>query len=106
MIFGTYAYAVDAKLRNPLGDANSDVFTILNKGFTILVQVVVVFATLAIIYAGFLYVTAGGDEAKIKKAHSVFMLTVVGTLVLLGARVIASVLSNTIGEITGGKLGG
>jgi len=103
-ILGAYVYAAGAgveKLKNPLGQGNEDVFKLLDKAFTVFVQVAIVFATLAIIYAGFKYVTAGGDQAKIGEAHKIFTWTVVGTLVILGARVISSVLSNTLGEVTG-----
>ena len=105
---GTYAFAaVDpgvGHLTNPLGQGSENLFQLLDKAFTVFVQVAVVFATLAIIYAGFKYVTAGGDQKAIGEAHNIFKWTVVGTLVILGARVIASVLSNTLGEVTGSTI--
>ncbi len=53
------------------------------------------------IYAGFLYVTAGGEPGKIEKAHKTFINTAIGTAILLGASLIVTVLQNTINNIRG-----
>jgi len=58
-----------------------------------------VLCVLAFIYAGFIYVTAGGDTAKIKTAHNALLYASVGTAVLLGAWVIASAIRNTINQV-------
>lgn len=58
-----------------------------------------VLAVLAFIYAGFLYVSAQGDEKKIQTAHRALLYTAIGTAVLLGAWVIANVIENTINQL-------
>jgi len=58
-----------------------------------------IIAVLFIIYSGFLFVTAQGNEIKLAKAKEVFLWTVVGTAVLLGASVIATIISGTIDSI-------
>lgn len=52
-----------------------------------------------LIYAGFLFVTAGGNEAQLKRARSNFLWVVVGTAILLGAWVIAKVIENTVKQL-------
>ena len=47
----------------------------------ILLYVAVFIAIIMILYAGFLYLTAGGSTEKTKKAHKVIMATFVGMLI-------------------------
>jgi hypothetical protein len=58
-----------------------------------------VLAILAFIFSGFLYVTAQGNEEKIKQAHRALLYTAIGTAVLLGATIIAAVVGNTIKQL-------
>ncbi len=51
------------------------------------------------IYAGFLYVTAGGDSKKLEKAHATFINTAIGTAILLGTSLIVSVITETVNSI-------
>ena len=55
----------------------------------------------AIIYAGFQFVTAQGDESKVSSARSALTWAVVGGVIVLGARVIISILEGTIGAFMG-----
>lgn len=47
-----------------------------------------------IIWAGFLFVSARGSEEQVTKAKSVFIWTVVGAAILMGASVIARAVIN------------
>src|SRR3989344_3970098 len=79
----------DIKIENPFkGGDNLYEFikTIINS---ILLQIGAILAVVMTIYAGFLYVTAQGDTAKIKKAHDALLYTIIGAAILLGAWVIA-----------------
>ena len=58
-----------------------------------------VVAALMIMYAGFLYVTAGGNETQIKKAHDALLWGAIGAAVLLGAYVIATAIQGTINQL-------
>jgi len=46
-------------------------------------------AALMIIFSGFKFVTAGGNEEQVKKARQMFYWTIIGAAVIIGARVIA-----------------
>ena len=49
-----------------------------------------------IIYAGFLFVTAGDNESQITKAKTVITWTLIGAAVLIGAKVIAMAIQTTV----------
>jgi len=60
--------------------------------FLIGVPIIVIF----IIYSGFLFVSAGDNEAQVGKAKTVFTWTVIGALVLLGAKAISAAIQATV----------
>ncbi len=51
---------------------------------------------ICIIYSGFLFVTAGGNESQVQKARFVFMWTIIGALVLFGAKGLALAIEATV----------
>lgn len=63
------------------------------------VQIGSIFLVLALVWVGFLFVTAQGAEEKIKSARAALMWTVVGGLILLGAQGIALVIQATVGAL-------
>jgi hypothetical protein len=92
---------ITTKIQNPL--AGVGVHSIQDLLKVILNNIIIpiggVVAVLAFIYSGFLYVMARGDENAIKKAHTTLLYTAIGTAVLLGSAVIASVLTNTVNQL-------
>lgn len=58
-----------------------------------------VIAVVMIIYAGFKYVTAGGNSTKIAEATKALQYAVIGAAILLGAWVIANAIKETIDEL-------
>jgi hypothetical protein len=58
-----------------------------------------VIAVLYIMYAGFLLVTARGDEKQIGEGKAAFTNAAIGTAILLGAWVIAQVIETTINQL-------
>lgn len=51
---------------------------------------------LFLVYAGFLFVTAGGNESQISKARTAAMWCIIGAVVLLGSKGIAMAIKSTI----------
>jgi hypothetical protein len=64
-----------------------------------LVQIGAVAVTLAVVYAGFLFVVAQGNPEKLNQARKTLFYTIIGALVLLGAQVIAGVIESTIKQL-------
>ena len=62
----------------------------------IIMPIAAVFVVVWIIYAGFTYVTAQGNETKIKAAHQRLLWSLVGAVILLGAAGISAVVQNTV----------
>ena len=84
-------------IKNPIkADSVSEVML---KFFQILIELGAVVVTLAIIYAGFLFVMAKGNPEQLKTAKTTLFWTIVGSLVLLGAQVIADIIDSTIKQL-------
>ena len=84
-----------AIIDNPLKDITSIpgfIYAVLDLIVMIVTPLIAVF----LMYAGFLYVSAAGNEAKIAKAHSVFLWTVIGAAVALGAKIFSFAVQGTI----------
>ena len=90
--------AADGKLCNPLQgitDLNTFIKAILDIVLTIGIPIV----ALAIIYCGFLFVSAQGKPEEISKAKKALMYTLIGAAVLLGAWVLAQAIGDTVDEL-------
>lgn len=55
-----------------------------------------VVSAIFIIFSGLKFITARGNPEELKKAKSMFMWTILGTAILLGAVVIANVIQTTV----------
>ncbi|MGB9681331.1 MAG: hypothetical protein ACPLXL_02195 [Minisyncoccia bacterium] len=60
-------------------------------------NVVLIISIIVLIYSGYLYATAGGDQAKTKKAMSTLIYAIIGIAVALAARAIVNLVTTTLG---------
>lgn len=85
---------------NPLGDKVDSftglVATLLQKVVLPIGTTIVVFF---IIYSGFLFVTAQGNEEKLTKAKTAIIWTIVGAAVLLGATIFSTLICETVKDL-------
>lgn len=86
------------KIENPFKSDTIEglINTVLND---ILIPIGGVVAVLMIMYAGFLFVTASGNEAQISKAKQALLYAVIGAAILLGAKVISDAILKTITQL-------
>lgn len=81
-------------LTNPLQSASIQEFLLK------IIDVILVFAfpliILYIMYAGYLFVTAAGNSEKVSSAKNALLWSVIGGVIVLGARLIISVIQGTI----------
>lgn len=82
------------KLPNPVNAASfqdlaDDILGIVSK-------VGAIVAVFFIIYAGFLFVTAGANETKRTDAKWALLYAVIGTAVLIGAQALSTIVCNTV----------
>jgi hypothetical protein len=86
------------QIENPLGDRDdlgALLLYIVEQVTKIGFYVVVLF----IIYSGFLFVKAAGNTKALDEAKQVFLYTVIGAAILLGAMVLARVIEGTVNQL-------
>lgn len=92
------AETLNSGLNNPIGNVG-DLYTLINAVLKVVVSIGTIIVVLALVYAGFLFIAARGNPEKINQAKSVFLWTVVGAIVLLGAEALSQVVQNTAREL-------
>ena len=97
-VFGDVDIAT--KLENPL--SATSLFCFLKDILDVFLTIGVIIAVLFMVYAGFMYVTARGDTAKLSAAHKAFLGAVIGTAIIMGVWVIANAIVGTINAIRPG----
>lgn len=88
-----------ASFPNPINKANIN--AILTALLDFVTAVGAVLAVLFTVYAGFLFVTARGNESQLEKAKQTLFWTLVGAVIVLGAFALAEVIENTANELKG-----
>ncbi len=88
-----------ATLENPLKFSSIEQFIegFLQTIIMIALPIIVAF----MVYAGFKYIMARGNSAEIKKAHENFTYVIVGTILILGAWVLSTLIGATVRQILG-----
>jgi hypothetical protein len=92
----TSGVSVNTKIDNPLGSGITDLPTFINVIISFVLLIAIPIIVLAVIYAGFLFVTSGGNSEKLKKAKTTLLYTLIGAALLLGAFVIAKAIKGTV----------
>lgn len=87
----------EAALDNPLifNSIPEFITAVLDIVLIIVVPLIAVF----VMYAGFLFVSAQGNEAQITKAKSVLLWTMIGAAVALGAKILSAAIQGTINSL-------
>lgn len=57
--------------------------------------------TLFIVYSGFMFVMARGNEGKLKTAKQNFMFVILGAILILGAWTLATMIGATVSQVVG-----
>lgn len=87
---------INSKIDNPLGSNITDLPTFINVIISFVLLIGIPIIVLAVIYAGFMFVTAAGNSEKLKKAKTTLLYTLIGAALLLGAFVIAKAIQSTV----------
>jgi len=102
LAFVTFAHAQTCSgggLCNPLNPAISSIPKFVEFLLKVMVQVALPVIALFIVYSGFMFIFARGNDEKLKIAKRNFMYVIIGTILILGAWVIATLLGNTVGQL-------
>lgn len=89
---------IENPFKNNVGSLQALIKVLMDK---IILPIGGVLCVLAFIYAGFLYVTAQGDEKQITQANTALLYAAIGTAILLGSWVLATAICKTIGLLGG-----
>lgn len=89
-------------LDNPLGNKVDNLPSFIYMILDIVFQIGAVFAVMILMYVGFMFVSARGDPEKLVTARRAFLYTVIGIGLLLGGKLVASVIENTISQVSTG----
>lgn len=81
----------------PGGCGWTDLVALANVIITYLLYLSVMLAALSFAYAGWLYLTAGGDSGKVGKAHAIFWKVLMGFLIACMAWLIVSFITKSLG---------
>jgi hypothetical protein len=87
-------------VENPLNAQFSSVPAFVEGALKVMVMVSLPIITLFIVYSGFMFVMAQGNEGKLQDARRNFFYVIVGSILLLGAWVIATLIGGTISQLT------
>ena len=91
--------AADNTLTNPLNSSYSTVPTFIEGALKVLVKVALPVVALFVVIAGFYFVSARGNSSKITEAKDNLLYVVLGAALILGAWVLATLISGTVDQI-------
>jgi len=86
-------------LQNPLRSDIGNISQFLTALLDAVVIIVFPFIILMIIYSGFLFVSAQGNEDKLKTAKKTILWTIIGALIILGASMLSYAIEGTINDL-------
>jgi hypothetical protein len=84
-------------------DVNNNLMFMIGSAINVVLSLVGVILFGYFVYAGFLYMTAGGEEDKIKSAQNILKNTVIGALILAVSFALATFVLRGITKIVQGS---
>jgi len=84
-----------------LPNANTNLGMAIGKIIQIFLGFLGILAVILILFAGFLWMTAGGDDAKVTTAKNYIKNAVIGIVIILSAYIITSFVLTQIGNTLG-----
>lgn len=101
-IFASADVTINTGINNPLRDDLNDIPSFIIEIIKIVMTVGVPIVALAIIYSGFLFVKAQGNQKELETAKKAILYTLIGAVLLLGAFVISNAIKTTVDDIKTG----
>ncbi len=84
-------------IQQPLGLASTDIRVVISSIIKIALGLLGIIFVLLVIYGGFLYMTAGGNEEQIASAKKVLMNATIGLIIILSAYSIVLMVGRLLG---------
>ncbi len=87
-------------LTNPLaGSGVTDIPSAVNKILTVVIKIALPLIIIMFIWSGITFIFARGNPKKLEDAKRMFLYTIIGTLLILGAWTITNALIGTVNSI-------
>lgn len=91
---------LNIKLENPLAKGGvNDIPSAINKILSVVIRIALPLIIIMFIWSGLTFIFARGKPEEIKKAKNMFLYTIIGTLLILGAWTITNALIGTVNSI-------
>ncbi len=82
-------------------DATNDLPTLIGNIISALLSVLGIIFVVLVVYAGFLYLTAQGEDTKVKKAKTLLTQSVIGLVIIVAAYAISAFVIDALVEVAG-----
>jgi hypothetical protein len=82
-------------------DADNSLPELIGNVIKVLLSVLGIVFVILVVYAGFLYLTAGGEDAKVGKAKTMLTQAVIGLILIVAAYAIADFVIDALIDIAG-----
>lgn len=86
------------KIQNPLRKEISSIPALIYELINLAMTAGVYLAVLALIWVGFTFVLAQGNDTKISNAKKALLYVIIGIAILLGSKLIVEVIKNTLSQ--------
>jgi len=100
MLLSLPTYAAEG-IQSPLKPEVSSIPGFIEAALKALVMIALPILTLFIVYSGFKFISAQGNSSKLEEAKKNFMYVIIGSLLILGAWVVATLVGGTVNQLTG-----
>lgn len=88
------------RLKPPITQGGTDLEEFIELLITIMQSIIMPVTVVALIYGGYLLVTAGDNEADRSKAKRWIIWSIVGATIVIGAQLIADIIQDTVSDIS------
>lgn len=82
-------------------EANITLPELIGNIIAVLLSVLGIIFIVLVVYAGFLYLTAGGEDTKVKKAKTLLSQSIIGLIIIVAAYAIAKFVIDALVEVSG-----
>ncbi len=95
-LVGNFAYA---QFDSPLKAEFSTIPNFIAGALRAMVMIALPIIALFMVYSGFLFILARGNESKLSEAKQNFFYVIIGAILILGAWVLATMIGGTIAQL-------
>ena len=102
-VLGNVGYNIGASSEDATPNTGTDVLSVIGNVLNIALGLLGVVLLLLSIYAGFLWMTAGGNEEQVAKAKTLLRNAIIGLIITLSAYSISYFVTSQVGSAVSGE---